>query len=64
MLAITDVFKVTVMLCCLVGLAVLCWVGWLVARSRRSSKIYNYLKECVMAAEDKTLNISLARADL
>jgi hypothetical protein len=46
------------------GLALAGWLGYFLMRSRRSSRIYSYLKECVMSAQDKTLNISLARDDL
>lgn len=63
-LAITDLFQLSIILGCLVGVGVLAWLGWIFTRSRRSSRIYRYLKECVMEAEDKTLNISLARPDL
>ncbi len=63
-MVITDTFQLTVIIVCLMGAGVLLWLGSLLVRSRRSSHIYNYLKQCVMDAEDKTLNISLARSDL
>jgi hypothetical protein len=64
LLAITDTFQLGVIVSCLLGLALAGWLGYFLMRSRRSSRIYSYLKECVMSAQDKTLNISLARDDL
>lgn len=63
-MVITNTFQLTIVLGCLLGIAVIIWIALLMVKSRRSSHIYNYLKQCVMEAEDKTLNISLARNDL
>jgi hypothetical protein len=63
-MVITNTYQLAVVLGCLLGIAIIIWIALLVVKSRRSSRIYNYLKQCVMEAEDNTLNISLARNDL
>lgn len=64
LMVITNTFQLSVVLGCLLGLVVIIWITILVVKSRRYSRIYDYLKQCVMEAEDKTLNITLARNDL
>jgi hypothetical protein len=48
----------------LLGAVVVGWLVYLFARSRRYSRMYSFLKDRVMEAEDKTLNVTHALTDL